>query len=395
MSFREFVAFLAACMSLNALTIDVMIPALPRITAEFALSDPNLQQAVIAVYVIGMGASQLVYGPLADRYGRKAVLIGGLALYVLASIAATAADSFATLLAARVVQGLGAGSPRVIALSLARDCYAGTQMGRVMSLVMMVFMLVPIAAPSVGQLILLVAPWRAIFAVLVAGGTATLLWTVLRLPETLRPEHRRSIAPWVIAQGMAAVFHDRAAAGYTLAVAIMSGALLAFISSVQQIFVDVFGLDGRFTLIFAAMALVMAGASFANSKFVTTHGLRRVSHAALAAYVAVSALFVALAVAGRVDLLLFVVLQTISLSLFGFIGANCNVLALERMAHVAGTASSVVGFVSIVLGGALGYWVGQHFDGSVVPLAAGNLALGTCAALTVAVAQAGRRADAG
>lgn len=375
MSYREFVALLAACMSLNALSIDVMIPALPHIASEFALAGANLQQAVIAIYVAGMGVSQLVYGPLADRYGRRPVLLAGLAIYVLASAAAASASSFAALLLARTVQGIGAGAPRVISLALARDCYSGTQMGRLMSFVMTVFMLVPILAPALGQLILLAAPWRAIFAVLVAGGVLSLAWVALRLPETLHPSHRRSIAPGAIAHAMAEVFRDRQACGYSLALAIMTGSLLAFVTSVQQVFVDVYRLDGRFTLIFGGMATFLAAASFANARLVTAYGMRRVAHTALTAHFACSAAFVLAALAGSASLAVFVVAQTVLLALFGLMGANFNVLALERMAHVAGSASSMVGFVAVVLGAVLGFAVGQLFDGSVLPLAAGNLVL--------------------
>lgn len=386
MSFREFVAFLAACMALNALSIDVMIPALGEIAREFALADPNARQDVIILYVLGMSVSQLFYGPLADRYGRKPVLLGGLLLYVAAGLAATLANSFPTLLAARVLQGFAAGSPRVVALSLARDCYGGARMAQLMSLVMMVFMVVPVLAPSLGQLILTVAPWRAIFGVLVAGGALVIAWTVLRLPETLRPEYRRGIAAGDIARGMAAVFRHPASAGYTLAVSIMTGMLLAFIATAQQIFVDVYALDGRFTLLFGAMALCMSAAAYANSRLVLRFGLRRMSHGALALFAALSLVYTALAARGELGLPAFLILQTLSMCLFGFIGANFNVLALEPMAHVAGTASSTVGFVTTALGGVLGYAVAQRFDGSVLPLAAGNLALAIGAALCLFVA---------
>ncbi len=391
MGHREFVALLAACMSLNALSIDVMIPALQHIAAEFTLPGPNLQQAVIVVYVLGMGVSQLLYGPLADRFGRKPVLVGGLALYVVASLAATTAGSFTTLLAARLLQGLGAGAPRVVALAMARDCHEGAQMARLMSLVMMVFMLVPIAAPSLGQLVLLAAPWRAIFALLVLGAAATLLWAQRRLKETLDPASRRSIAPRSILHGMSAVFRDRQAAAYACGFAIMTGALMAFITSCQQIFVDTYGMDGRFTLLFGGMAVFLAIASFSNSRLVGHYGMRRVSSAALAAHVGVSTLFVLLALAALVPLWAFVVLQTILLSMFGFVGANFNVLALERMGHLAGSASSMIGFVSTALGGVLGFLVGQAFDGSVLPLALGNLLFGSSAILIVRLAQRGDR----
>jgi DHA1 family bicyclomycin/chloramphenicol resistance-like MFS transporter len=384
MGYREFVALLAACMSLNALTIDVMLPALPHIAQAFTLSGSNLQQAVIVVYLIGMGSSQLIYGPLADRFGRKPILLIGLALYVAASAAATLAASFEALLAARLLQGLGAGAPRVIALAMARDCHVGAPMARLMSLVMMVFSLVPIAAPSLGQLLLLVAPWRGIFALLLAGGAATLLWAMLRLRETLHPDLRRNIAPLATAQDMLAVFRDPDAARYTLAFAIMSGAIIAFITSCQQVFTETYGLDGRFALIFGGMATCLAIASFANSRLVGRFGIRPVCYGMLATHVVTSSLFLALGLAGMLPLWGFVVLQTILMAMYGFVSANFNVLALERMGHLAGSASSMIGFVSTVAGGILGFAVGQAFDGTTMPLAVGNLLFGVSAAALVA-----------
>ncbi len=211
MRFAEFVAFIAACMALNALAIDVMLPALPAITAAFGLDDANHAQAVVAVYLVGMGVSQLFYGPLSDRYGRRPVLIAGLGLFAAAGLLSAMSMSFGTLLVARVAQGLGAGAPRVIASSLARDLYADRQLGRVLSLAMTFFMAVPILAPSIGQLILAFAPWRWTFGALVVGGLVMLLWSLWRLEETLPASLRRPLSVTAILGGYRATFCTRAA----------------------------------------------------------------------------------------------------------------------------------------------------------------------------------------
>lgn len=383
MGYREMIAFIAACMALNALSIDVMLPALPMLTADFTLADPNRVQAVIAVYLLGMGTSQLIYGPLSDRYGRRPVLIGGLLLFALAGLLSAMTDSFGTLLAARLLQGFGAGSPRVVAVSLARDNYSGAQMGKVMSLAMMVFMVVPILAPSLGQLILLVAPWRWTFGALVVAGCAVLTWTLLRLEESLPVERRRSISPRAIFEGYRITLSTRVTLGYMTAMGLVIGGHMGFITSAQQIFADVFGAGRSFTLLFALVALAMSVAAFTNSRLVHSVGMRRLTIIGLSALVAINLVHLGLALAGLVSLPIFLLLQGGSMFVFGFTAANLNSMAMEPMGHVAGTASSMLGFFGTVVGAAIGFVVGQLFDGSVTPLTAAYVVLGALALATV------------
>jgi DHA1 family bicyclomycin/chloramphenicol resistance-like MFS transporter len=355
MRFPEFVTFIAACMALNALAIDVMLPALPLLTADFGLTDPNQAQAVIFTYLIGMGGSQLFYGPLSDRYGRRPVLIGGLMVFALAGLLSALTTSFSTLLAARLLQGIGAGAPRVVAVSLARDTYSGAQMGRVMSLAMMVFMAVPILAPSVGQLIMLVAPWRWAFGALVLAGTGVLAWTLLRLQESLPEARRQPISPRAVLAAFRTTVTTRVAAGYMLALGMVVGAHMGFITSAQQIFVDVFDAGRSFTL--------------------------------LCALVALNLLHVALALGGLVNLPVFVLMQAGSMFVFGFLAANLNTMAMEPLGHIAGTASSAIGFFTTCCGALIGFGIGQLFDGSVLPLTASYVVLGLLALGVVLVTE--------
>ncbi len=391
MAFAEFVAFVAACMALNALAIDVMLPALPDLNADFFLNDPNQSQAVIAVYLLGMGASQLIYGPLSDRFGRRPVLIGGLLLFSLAGLLSALAPSFTLMLAARFVQGLGAGAPRVIAVSLARDTYSGRQLGRVMSLAMMVFMAVPILAPSVGQLILLVAPWRWAFGALVVGGGAVLAWTLFRLEESLPAARRRSISPAAVLDGFRIAITTRSAMGYMLAMGLVLGAHMGFITSAQRIFMDIFDAGQRFSLLFALVAMAMSVAAFTNSRLVMRFGMRRLAIVGLSALVLLNVAHLLVLTRGPETLPVFLLMQAGSMFLFGFLGANLNALAMEPLGHVAGTASSLIGFFTTVSGALLGFGVGQLFDGSVVPLTMAYVVLGT-AALGV-VMRTGRGTD--
>jgi DHA1 family bicyclomycin/chloramphenicol resistance-like MFS transporter len=393
MRFYEFVGFIAACMALNALSIDVMLPALPDVTAAFFLNDPNQSQAIIASYLIGMGVSQLFYGPLSDRFGRRPVLIGGLALFSVAGLLSALTPSFGLLLGARLVQGLGAGAPRVIAISLARDTYSGRQLGRVLSLAMMTFMAVPVLAPSVGQLILLVAPWRWAFGALVLAGAGMLTWTLLRLQESLPDHRRRSISPAAVLDGFRITLRTRIAMSYMVALGLVLGAQFGFIISAQRIFVDEFGARNSFTVLFAVVALAMSVAAFTNSRLVIRFGMRRLILVGLCAQVVLNSGHLALAWNEAESLLAFMFMQSGSMFIFGFLGANLNALAMEPLGHVAGTASSAIGFFTTVCGTLLGFLIGQLFDGSVVPLTLAYVVFGLCALGIVALTDRGRLTD--
>ena len=369
MAFGEFVGFIAACMALSAMSIDIMLPALPLLHADFKLADPNQAQAVITAFFIGIGFSQLFYGPLADRFGRKPILVTGLILFIFAGILTMTADSFTTLLAARALQGVGAGAPRVMATSMVRDCYAGARMAKVMSLAIMIFMIVPVLAPSLGQLILMVAPgWNWVFGMLVLAGFALLAWAIRRLSETLPPERRMPLTPRSIYSAYRQTLTTRRFVGYMTAVSLVFGAHIGFISSSQQIFVDVFDAGRAFPLLFAAIALTTGIAAFVNSKLVRRVGMRRLSVTGLKAIVVINVFHLGIDLAGHETLLVFMLLQGASVFTFGLLAANLNALAMEPMGHIAGTASSMAGFVSTIGGTLIGLAIGLMFNGTVIPL---------------------------
>jgi DHA1 family bicyclomycin/chloramphenicol resistance-like MFS transporter len=377
MGFGEFIGFIAACMAINALAIDIMLPALPLLTASFHLTDPNQAQTVIGVYLIGTGISQLFYGPISDRYGRRVALTVGLLIFVLAGILSTLAESFSTLLAARALQGIGAGAPRVTAVALARDRYVGAQMAKVMSMAMVVFMVVPVLAPTLGQLVLFVAPWRWVFGMLVAAGIAVLWWMLLRLPETLAPGERRSISPASIYRAYRQTLTHRRTFGYMLALSLIIGAHLSFISSAQQILVDIFGAGASFTVLFALIAAATGLAAFFNARMVHRLGMRRICISGLIALLIINVLHLTLELSGRENLLIFMLLQGASVFIFGFLAADLNALAMEPMGHIAGTASSMIGFFSTVSSALIALFIGHLFNGTVIPL------LGAYVALTI------------
>lgn len=390
MGFRQFVAFIAALMAINALAIDSMLPALPQIGAALGVTHHNQSQLIITAYLMGFGVAQLFYGALADRYGRKPVLFVGLAIYVVSSGLCALSSSFELMLAARVLTGVGAAATRVLAVSVVRDCYSGRQMARVMSIAMIVFLAAPIIAPSLGQAIILVAPWRWVFGVLAAFGTGIALWAWLKLPETLHPEDRRPISPASVAETFKAALTDRTALGYTLAMTLLMGGLFGFINSAQQVFVEVFGAKTLFTIIFAGIAGGMAVSSLVNAQIVNRFGMRRVSHLALIGYIVFAAVHAAVSLMGLETLWTFTTLQAGMMFCFGMVASNFGAMAMEPLGHLAGMAASVQGFISTVGAASVGYVIGQQFDGNTIPLTLGFALLGVLALAIVLLVEKGR-----
>jgi DHA1 family bicyclomycin/chloramphenicol resistance-like MFS transporter len=388
--FREFVVLIAGLMSLNALAIDAMVPALPAIGAALGVADENSRQLVVSLYVLGFGLTQIIYGPLSDRFGRKPVLIVSLVLYVGFALTCWAAPSFTLLLAARMAQGGAAASTRVLVVSIVRDRFEGPRMARIMSLAFLVFLLIPMLAPVFGQLTLKVASWRAIFFGLALGGAIMLLWTLVRLPETLRPEYRRPLDPRTIWDGAWQTLSNRQSLGYTFAFTLMMASLMGYINSIQQIVFDIFRRPELIAATFAGIALPMAFTSWLNSRIVERIGTRRVAHTGLALFTLSALVHLAVVLTTAEGLWLFIFLQGLTMACFGLASANFGALAMQPLGHVAGTASSVQGTIGTIGGALLGLLIGQRFDGTVVPLAAGFAALGAAAIVAVLVTERGR-----
>lgn len=386
----EFIALMAALMALNALAIDVMLPALPYMGEALGISSENERQFVISAYMLGFGIAQLAFGPLSDRFGRRAPLLIGIVVYILAVIAAAFSPNFATLLVFRFIQGMGAAGTRVIATSIVRDRFSGRAMAEVMSLTFMVFMAIPIIAPGIGQLLLLTGPWQTIFFFMGALATIFGLWGFFRLPETLAPENRRPLTFGAIVDGFRIVLTNRVAFSYGLAGTFTFGALFGFISSSQQVYVDIYGLGVYFPVAFAAMAALMAISSFTNSRIVRRIGMRRLSHFSILVFTGFSAIWLVFALVGFLPLWLFFTLLSIIMFAFGWTASNMNSLSMEPLGAVAGTASAVFGFVQTVGGALIGGFIGQQFNGTVVPVAAGYFVMGALALICVLIAENGK-----
>ncbi|MEH2483791.1 DHA1 family bicyclomycin/chloramphenicol resistance-like MFS transporter [Nitrobacteraceae bacterium AZCC 2146] len=390
MKFPEFVLVIASIMALNPLAMDIMLPSLPDIGAAFKVVSANRLQVVLSAFLFGFGFGQFVIGPLSDRFGRRPVLLIGMSVYCAASLLAIVAPSFETLLLARVLQGLGTSATRVIATSIVRDCYAGRRMASVMSLAMMVFIAVPVIAPSLGQAIMLTTQWRGVFFVLTVYGFLALIWSALRMPETLPLSERKSLAIRDVLGAYRQTITNRQTLGYALAAGGVQGTLFAFVFTSQQVFTEIYHLGHYFPLAFAAIAIGVAIAGFLNSRFVGTLGMRVISHGALVGYVAVGGLMLLAAKTDMLPLPLFMALSALMMFAFGLVFANFTALAMEPQGHIAGTASSLYGTLTTLLGIGIGYTIGQDYDGTLLPFATGFFLCTLAALAVVLVVEKGR-----
>ena len=387
---RETVFLLAGLMALNAFAIDAMIPALPAIGADLGVAEENRRQLVVVMFMLGFGVGQILWGPLADRFGRKPILATGVALYTGFALLCGVASSFELLIAGRIAMGASAAVTRVLVVAMVRDLFDGEAMARVMSLVFMTFMLVPVLAPNLGQAILLFGPWRMIFWLLAGYGVVMWLWSFVRLPETLHPEYRQALAFKPIARAARLAATDRLSLGYTLAMTAIFGGLTAYIASIQQIVFDTFKAPHLIGLVFAGVAAPMALASWGNSRVVGRFGLRRVGHSGLIAFVAITLCHAVLAHFMAEPLWLFVLMMGLTLMAFAFTTSNFGTLAMTNMAAIAGTASSVQGVAGTIGGALIGLIIGQAFDGSQRPFLIGFAVCGLAGFLIVLITERGK-----
>ncbi|MBB3641804.1 multidrug effflux MFS transporter [Variovorax atrisoli] len=386
---REFIVLAAAVMSVNAVAVDALLPALAAIGTAVNAGEDNRRQWLITAYLIGFGISQLVYGTLSDHYGRKPLMLAGLAIYACFAAASAFAGRFETAIVLRVLQGCGGGIS-VLAVSIIRDRHSGDSMVRVMSLAFLLFLGVPIFVPSLGHAILVLSSWQWVFAAIALFGALLLAWVALRLPETLPPERRMPLSPRAVSRAFADVLSRRESLGYTLASTALVGALFGIVTSGQQLFANVFRAPEVFPLVFGTVASCVALAALLNGRAVGRFGARRTSHAALMGYLLVASVHAGVACSGLERPWVFTVLQSALMFCFGLMLANFGSLAMARLAHVAGTASAVQSLVINVGGALIGILIGQRFDGTAVPMTLGSMACGLMALAMVLVAEHGR-----
>ncbi|MDM9628239.1 multidrug effflux MFS transporter [Rhizobium sp. S152] len=388
----EFIALAAFLMAVNSLAIDIMLPALQQIGASLNVESENHRQFVVSTYLLGFGVAQLIYGPLSDRFGRRVPLLAGIGIYICSSLGSALVPTFEGLLILRFIQGLGSAATRVITISIVRDVYGGRQMAEVMSLIMMVFMIVPVIAPGSGQIIMLFGSWHLIFLFIAVMAAIIAGWAYIRLPETLRPENTRPFTAKSVLGGFKLVLTNRVALCYTIASTFIFGSLFGFINSAQQIYVGIYDLGVYFPFAFAGVAVFMSMSSFLNSRLVGKFGMRRLSHGALLGFITINTIWLLALVFGPHPMPFFLFIGFFGLAMFqfGWIGSNFNSLAMEPLGHVAGTASSVLGFMSTVGGALIGAGIGQAFNGTALPMVAGYFTVSIIGLVFVLIAEKGQ-----
>lgn len=381
---RELMWMMAMLMALNAFGIDAILPALDALAADLSVPG-NDRQFVIGVYLLAGGLGSLTPGALADRFGRRPILLGAVAVYIVLSVLSALAPTYNALIAVRAAQGFFAAGIVALPPAIIRDRVGGDKMARMMSLIFVIFLMVPAVAPTIGEGILQTfGSWRAIFGVMAVLGVVMGTWVFVRLPESLTEENRQPIVPRAIAGNMLRALTLPSVSGYVIGSALVFGALFGFINSSQQLITQTFGAGDIFPLVFGICAGSMAIASWSNSRIVERFGARRVSHTALFAFIVVAALQVMFAFQGEEKLWHFVPLMAINMALLGFIGSNFGAIAMNPFFAIAGAASSAHGFVRMTTAALLGGAIGYAYDGTARPLALALLASGlVCLALVL------------
>ena len=390
LSQRELVLMVASLMALHALSIDAMLPALDAIAHQFGVMSGNERQLVVGVYLLGSGVGCLIPGAFADRYGRRPLLLFSLVANTLLSLAVSFVTSFSVLLVLRTLQGIFNAGLLVVPNAVVRDRYQGDQMARLLSMIGAVFIIVPVIAPSFGQLILLFEGWRWIFRILALMTVCVGLWVTLRLPETLDPANRQEVNVPVIWRNMRSSLSARGSIGYVLAAPLMIGAVFGYINSAQQLVAEHLGAGDRFPLVFGAMTSAMIVTNLVNSRIVERFGARRVSHSGVIAFILVSMAQLYVAIYHDGELLWFMPLLAMNLGLIGFLGSNFSSIALQPFAHIAGSAASMQAFIRLLGASLVGMAIGQSYDGTARPFAASLLMCSATALLLVLYSERGK-----
>jgi len=390
----EFIALMAMMLATVAFSIDAMLPVLPRIAAQLSPGAPNNAQLILTTFVLGMGIGTFFAGPISDSIGRKPAILAGFALYAIGAVVAAFAPTLETLLAARLVPGLGASAPRIVSTAMIRDLYSGRRMAQILSFVMMIFILIPAVAPFLGSMIIAAFGWRSIFVAFVIFALIGALWMTLRQPETLHPEYRQKLRLAPLKRALAEVLGHPMVRLYIAVLALGFAQLFAMLSSIQQVFADVHGRADSFPLWFMAMAVLSGGGTIVNARLVMRLGMRRLAITAFGGQAVLSAVLILANLTGALPAsLAFPTFFVWTVSVFFMAGltfGNLNALALEPMGHIAGMAASVVGGVSTVLAVMIAVPIGLAFNGTAVPLMAGTL---VCSTLAFVLMHLSRRVD--
>ncbi|MDC1435625.1 multidrug effflux MFS transporter [Gammaproteobacteria bacterium] len=381
----SFIALMAVLMSLTAISIDAMLPALGQIGEDLAVQNPNDVQLVISSLFVGLAIGILFFGPFADSFGRKKAIYLGISIFLFGCIASIFSNSFEIMLLGRVLQGFGTASCRIATMCMIRDKFEGNAMARIMSFIMIIFILSPALAPSLGQVILLFAHWRVIFIVMFFIGISSVAWLAIRQEETLKPENRHPFKIRPILHAVHETVNNKISRGYTIASGIIFGAFVGYLNSAQQILQEQYALGGAFAVVFGFLALALGIASFANSRWVYKYGMEKICHTSLLVMVGATTIFlpISLFFNGNPPLILLIIYLLIVFFCCGLLFGNFNTMAIHPLGHIAGAASSVIGCIQTLLSASLGATIGYLYNGTINPLIIGFFILGIWSFLLV------------
>lgn len=365
----EFVALMASLMSIVALSIDALLPAIPEISSALGVTNPKDNQLLITMIFLGIGFGQLLFGPLSDSFGRKPIVYIGFVVFFIASIVCVTTRNFEVMIVARVFQGVGLSSPRSIALSMIRDSYSGNYMAKIISIVVMFFILVPVVAPTLGQALITFFNWQSIFYFNLFFGVAIMLWFWKRQPETLAQENRIRFSSHLFIDGVIEFFKHKQAVAFTFVSGFITGSFMVYLSTSQQIFQVQYQLADMFPYIFASLAISVGLATFLNSRLVVKYGMLQIAYKACIAYAIISVLYVVLFWSGN-NPSIYVLLTFFSLQFFavGFMFGNLRAIAMQPLGHIAGIGAAINGFISTVMAVPIANFIGNYVSTSVLPL---------------------------
>jgi len=381
----SFIALMAVLMSFTAISIDAMLPALGQISEDLAVQNPNDVQLIISSLFLGLSIGILFFGPFSDSFGRKKAIYLGVSIFLCGCVASILSTNFETMLLGRVLQGFGTASCRIATMCMIRDRFEGNAMARVMSFIMIIFILSPALAPSLGQVILLFAHWRVIFVVMFMIGVSSVTWLAIGQEETLKPENRRPFKIKPIFNAVLETVNNRISRGYTMASGLIFGAFVGYLNSAQQILQEQYELGVAFAVVFGFIALALGVASFANSRWVYKYGMEKICHTSLLVMVGTTTIFlpISLLFGGHPPLILLISYLLIVFFCCGLLFGNFNTMAIHPLGHIAGAASSVIGCLQTLLSASLGATIGYLYNGTINPLIIGFFILGIWSFLLV------------
>lgn len=365
----EFIALMASLMSIVALSIDALLPGLPEIGKSLGVVNTNDNQLLITMIFLGLGFGQLIFGPLSDSFGRKPIVFVGFIVFVIATIICVTANSFEVMIIGRVLQGVGLSSPRTLSIAIVRDSYSGNYMAKILSIVVMVFIIVPVIAPALGQFLMNYYSWESIFYVNLIFGVFVMFWFWKRQPETLASENRIKFSPRIFIDGTREFLKHKDAVAFTFVSGFITGSFMVYLSTSQQIFEQQYNLADLFPYIFASLAISVGLATYLNSRLVVKYGMWRIAYIGTIAYVIISVLYVVLFWSGANPsigvLISFFAVQFFAI---GFLFGNLRALAMQPLGHIAGIGAAINGFISTVMAVPIANYIGSFVTDSVLPL---------------------------